>query len=81
MSAKWLNIISDGMVLLGLIILGSGWNGNANVSGAFPFHSSSVSFNGSATGAHALLGLPCLVGGVILMVVSLIWTTVDVAQQ
>lgn len=81
MNAKWLNIISDGLVLLGLIILGSGWNGNANVSGAFPFHSSSVSFNGSATGAYALLGVPCLAVGLILMVVSLVWTTVDVVQR
>ncbi|HTZ95067.1 MAG TPA: hypothetical protein VMB18_01640 [Terriglobales bacterium] len=81
MNAKWLNIVSDGLVLLGLIILASGWKGSANVRGAIPFHASSVSFNGSATGAYALLGTPCLAIGLILMVVALIWTTVDVVQR
>jgi hypothetical protein len=81
MNARWLIIISDCLILVGIAILGSGWNGSANLSGAFPFHASSVSFNGSATGAYALLGVPALFIGLILMVASLIWITVDAVQH
>jgi hypothetical protein len=81
MNARWLTIISDCLVLIGLIVLGSGWKGSANLSGAFPFHASSVSFNGSATGAYVLLGAPSLLIGLVLMVVSLIWTAIDVLQR
>ena len=81
MNARCLTIVSDCLVLVGLILLASGWNGSANVTGAFPFHSSSVSFNGSATGAHALIGVPSLVVGLILMGVSLIWSAVDAVQR
>ena len=81
MNARWLTIISDCLVLIGLIVLGSGWKGSANVTGALPFHGSSVSLTGSATGAYILLGVPSLLIGLILMVVSLIWTAVDAIQR
>lgn len=81
MNARWLTIISDCLVLIGLIVLGSGWKGSANLSGAFPFHASSVSFNGSATGAYVLLGAPSLLLGLLLMIVSLIWTAIDAVQR
>ena len=81
MNARWLTIISDCLVLIGLIILGSGWQGSGNLTGAFPFHGSSVSLTGSATGIHALLGVPSLLIGLILMVVSLIWNAVEAVQQ
>lgn len=81
MNARWLTIISDCLILIGIVILGSGWNGSANLTGAFPFHASSVSFNGSAGGAYALLGVPVLFIGLVLMVASLVWTTVDAVQR
>lgn len=81
MNARWLTIISDCLVLMGLILLLSGWKGSANLTGAFPFHSSSVSFNGSATGAYVLVGVPSLLFGLVLMIVSLVWNAVDAMQR
>lgn len=81
MNARWVTIISDCLVLIGLTLLLSGWKGSANLTGAFPFHSSSVSFNGSATGAYVLVGVPSLLLGLVLMVVSLVWNAVDAMQQ
>ena len=81
MNARWLTIISDCLILIGIVILGSGWNGNANLTGAFPFHASSVSFNGSASGTYALLGVPTLFIGLLLMVASLVWIAVDAVQR
>ena len=81
MNAKWLTIISECLILLGLIVLGSGWNGSASVTGAFPFHSSSVQLTGSASGAHARVGLPSLVLGLGLMVVSLVWTSYEAVRR
>ncbi len=81
MNARWLTIVSNSLLLIGLMILGSGWNGSANASGAFPFHSSSVSFNGSAGGFYALLGVPALFLGLVLTVVSLVWNIVEAVQR
>jgi hypothetical protein len=81
MNLKRLTILADVLILLGLIILGSGWQGTANLTGAFPFHSSSVSLTGGAAGFHALLGVPTLVIGLILMVISLVWTAFEVVQR
>jgi hypothetical protein len=81
MNARWLTIISDCLILVGLISLGTGWDGTANLTGTFPFRASSVSFSGSASGAYALLGVPSLVIGLVLMVVSLVWITVEFVQR
>jgi hypothetical protein len=81
MNLKWVTILSDCLILIGLILLGSGWQGSANVTGAFPFHSSAVSLTGGARGANALLGVPSLLSGLILMVVSLVWMTFDALQK
>ena len=81
MNARWLTIVSNSLLLIGLMILWSGWNGSANVTGAFPFHSSSVSFNGSAAGLHALLGVPILLLGLVLTIVSLVWNIVEAVQR
>lgn len=78
MGVKWLTILSDGLLLLGLIVIGSGWQGTANLTGAFPFHASSVQLTGGATGTRVLLGVPCLFFGLALMMVSLIWNLVEV---
>jgi hypothetical protein len=81
MNARWLTIVSNSLLLIGLMILGSGWNGHGNVTGAFPFQSSSVSLNGSAGGFHALLGVPVLFLGLVLTIVSLVWNVVEAAQR
>ena len=81
MNARWLTIVSECLILLGLTVLGSGWSGSASVTGAFPFHSSSVQLTGSASGAHALVGVPSLVLGLGLMVISLVWTSYEAVQR
>jgi len=81
MNLKRLTILADVLILLGLIILGSGWKGSANLTGAFPFHSSAVSLTGGTGGFYALLGVPSLLIGLILMVISLIWMAFEVAQR
>ena len=81
MNSRKLTILADCLVLFGIILLGSGWNGSANVTGAFPFHSSSVQLTGGATGICALLGVPTLLIGLILMMISLVWTAFDEAQK
>ena len=73
MNSRRLTIVSECLVLLGLLLVGSGWNGTATVTGAFPFHSSGVQLTGSATGVHALVGVPSLLIGLGLMIVSLVW--------
>jgi hypothetical protein len=78
---KWVTIFSDCLILIGLILLGSGWQGRANLTGAFPFHSSAVSLTGGAGGVHALLGVPSLLVGLVLMLVSLVWMTFDALQK
>jgi hypothetical protein len=81
MNLKRLTILADVLILLGLILLGSGWQGSANLTGAFPFHSSSVSLTGGAGSIHALLGVPSLLLGLILMVISLVWTTLELVRR
>ena len=81
MNLKWLTILSDGLLLLGLICLGSGWQGSATMTGAFPFHSSAVQLTGGATGTRVLLGLPSLLAGLVLMIVSLVWTIFEALQK
>lgn len=78
MNAKWLSIIADFLILLGLICLGIGWQGNLSVTGALPFHSSTVQLTGSASGGYALMGVPSLLVGLVLMLFSLggmLWET------
>jgi len=81
MNSKWLTMLSECLVLLGLIVLGSGWKGSATVTGAFPFHSSSVQLTGSANGFYALVGVPSLLTGLALMVVSLVWSSYEAVQR
>jgi len=81
MPAKWLTIISEVLVLLGLVALWSGWKGSATLTGAFPFHSSAAQLTGAATGNYALIGVPSLIIGVILMLVSLVWTIFEIVQK
>jgi hypothetical protein len=77
MNSRWLTIISDALILVGLILLWTGWHGSATITGAFPFHASSVQLTGGATGFHALLGVNSLLVGLGLMVIALIWTILE----
>jgi hypothetical protein len=81
MNSRWLTIISDCLILLGLISLGSGWQGSANLTGAFPFHGSSVQLTGGASGGYVLVGVPSLLIGLILLVISLVWTVFEAVQR
>jgi len=81
MNLKKLTILADVLILLGLFILWTGWQGSANLTGTFPFHASSVSLTGGAGGFHALLGVPSLLVGLILMLISLVWTAFEVMQR
>jgi len=81
MNARWFNLLSSVLILIGLLCLGYGWSGSATMTGAFPFHASSVQLTGSATGANALIGVPALFLGLALMIVCMIWTIVDTVQN
>jgi hypothetical protein len=80
MNGKWLAIISDCLILLGIISLGVGWQGNLSVTGALPFHSSTVQLTGSASGGYALLGVPSLLVGLVLLLLSLGWMLVEAVK-
>ena len=58
MTAKWLTVVAEALVLLGFITLWSGWKGSATLTRAFPFHASAAQLTGSATGSYALIGVP-----------------------
>lgn len=81
MNLKWLTVVSDCLILIGLISLGSGWQGSATMTGAFPFHASAVQLTGGASGVHALLGVPSLLAGLIGMLISLVWTMLEALQK
>lgn len=81
MNLKRLTILSDILILVGFVLLGVGWKGSASVTGGIPFHSSSVQFTGGASGFAALLGVPSLFFGFALMLITLVWTSIEVLQK
>jgi hypothetical protein len=72
MKSQWLFTLATILVFVGVISLIISWHGTMSVTGAFPTNSSSVMLNGAATGGWAVLGLFSLIGGLLLLVISLI---------
>lgn len=72
MKSQWLFTFATVLVYLGVISLIISWHGTMSVTGAFPTSSSSVQLTGSATGGWAVLGLFSLIGGLLLLVISLV---------
>jgi hypothetical protein len=72
MKSKWLFTLATILVFLGVISLIISWHGTMSVTGAFPTNSSSVMLTGAATGGWAVLGLLSLLGGMALLIVSVV---------
>jgi hypothetical protein len=72
MRSQWLFTLATILVFIGFISLIISWHGTMSVTGAFPTSSSSVQLTGTASGGWAVLGLFCFLGGLILLVISVI---------
>jgi hypothetical protein len=72
MKSQWLFTLATVLVFVGVISLIISWHGTMSVTGAFPTNSSSVQLTGAATGGWAVLGLFCFLGGLVLLVISLV---------
>jgi hypothetical protein len=72
MRSQWLFTLATILVFIGFISLIISWHGTMSVTGAFPTSSSSVQLTGAASGGWAVLGLFSFLGGLILLVISVI---------
>jgi len=78
---RWFTIAAELLLLGGITALGTVWQGSGSVTGAFPFHASSVSLNGSASGGWAMFGLASSAAGLVLLTVSLLWALFETLQE
>jgi hypothetical protein len=72
MRSQWLFTLATILVFIGFISLIISWHGTMSVTGAFPTSSSSVQLTGAASGGWAVLGLFCFLGGLVLLIISVI---------
>lgn len=72
MRSQWLFTFATILVFIGFISLIISWHGTMSVTGAFPTSSSSVQLTGAASGGWAVLGLFCFLGGLMLLIISVI---------
>jgi hypothetical protein len=72
MKSQWLFTLATLLVFAGVISLIISWQGSMSVTGAFPTSSSSVQLTGSAKGGWAVVGLFCFLGGLVLLLISLV---------
>jgi hypothetical protein len=72
MSSRKLFFFSALLLIVGLGSLWSKWNGSAGVNVGDSVAAWSVTFNGSVHGWPAMIGLLCLVSGLVLLVIALI---------
>lgn len=72
MRSQWLFTLATILVFIGFISILISWHGTMSVTGAFPTSSSSVQLTGAASGGWAVLGLFCFLGGLILLIISVI---------
>ncbi len=77
MKSKWLFTLATILVFVGVISLIMSWHGTLSVTGAFPTSSSSVQLTGAASGGGAVLGLFCFLGGLVLLIISVIRAFVE----
>ena len=59
-------------LVAGFATLWSKWNGSAGINAGYPMDQWVVSFNGSVHGWPAMIGMVCLLAGLILLVIALI---------
>ncbi|MGZ4733755.1 MAG: hypothetical protein ACXVZH_16605 [Terriglobales bacterium] len=72
MRSQWLFTLATILVFVGFVSIIISWHGTMSVTGAFPTSSSSVQLTGAASGGWAVLGLFCFLGGLVLLVISVI---------
>jgi hypothetical protein len=77
MKSQWLFTLATVLLLAGVIFLIISWHGTMSVTGAFPTSSSSVQLAGSANGGWAIVGLFCFLGGLGLLVVSVVRALIE----
>jgi hypothetical protein len=64
------------LLILGLISLGSKWNGNAGLNAGTSLDSWAVTFNGSVHGLPALVGILLVLAAIIVFLVALVKTAI-----
>jgi len=79
--SQWLFTLATILVLVGVFSLAISWHGSMSVTGAFPTSSSSVELTGSAVGGWAVLGLFCFLGGLVLLLISVVRAFIEVFRK
>jgi hypothetical protein len=77
MRSQWLFTLATILVFIGFVSLIISWHGSMSVTGAFPTSSSSVQLTGAASGGWAVLGLFSFLGGLALLIISVIRAFVE----
>jgi hypothetical protein len=77
MKTRNLLLIAIGFLVAGLISLASKWNGSAGINAGDSISAWSVTFNGSVHGWPAMIGILCVLAGLVLLVVGLIRTLLE----
>jgi hypothetical protein len=77
MRAKKLFLVAAVLLVAGLISLWSKWNGSAGINAGFPMDQWAVSFNGSVHGWPAMIGIVCLLAGLVTFLIALIRTMLE----
>jgi hypothetical protein len=77
MKSQWLFTLATILLFAGVISLIISWKGTMSVTGAFPTSSSSVQLTGSANGGWAVVGLFGFLGGLVLLVISVVRAIIE----
>lgn len=77
MRARKLFLASAALLVAGLVSLWSKWNGSAGIHAGWPIQEWDLSFSGSVNGWPAMIGLFCLLIGLVTFVTALIRSVVE----
>jgi len=77
MRTSRLLILAIALLAMGFITVGSNWHGDFGFNVGAPLTANSLRFNGSATGASALVGIITIPLGLIALLLTLISAVID----
>jgi hypothetical protein len=77
MRARRLFLASAVLLIVGLASLWSKWNGSAGIHAGWPIQQWDVSFSGSVNGWPAMIGILCLLIGLVTFLIALIRTVLE----
>ncbi len=77
MRTRKLFLASAVLLIIGLASLWSKWNGSAGVHAGYPMDQWSVTFNGSAQGWPAMIGVIAILASLITLLVAVIRSLMD----